>query len=167
MPAVHRSIAEIAPGLRGVIRSCVVGESPWPLVIHGKAGTGKTCAALCVLDYSDGEYFTVSDLCEKLNQSMMGRLLDSGRELWPEAFREKYLATPPLLVLDELGLRTTISDSHYEAVYRAIELRHKKPFIVVSNHPVEKIGEIYDGRTASRLGSGTVVELSSDDRRLV
>lgn len=170
MPQVNRSIAEIAGNVRGAIRSCLTGETPWPLFLFGKPGTGKTCAALCLLDITQGEYFTVGDLCEKLNQSSMGRLEWSnaghGGTLWPEQFRKVYLEKTPLLVLDELGLRDTVSDAHYEAVYRCVELRTRRPFVVISNHGLERMEKIYDARTVSRLGAGTIVEVTGKDRRL-
>lgn len=100
----------------------------------------------------------------------MGRLEWSregrGGTLWPDRFRLIYLSQPVLLVLDELGLRDTVSDAHYESVYRAVELRMGRPFVVISNHPLERLEKIYDARTVSRLGAGTLVEVSGADRRL-
>ncbi len=169
--SLGRSLGQIPDHARKAIRSCLAGDSDWPLFLHGPAGTGKTCAALCILDHSGGEYFTVTDLCEKLNQSAMGRLEwnreGRGGVIWPDAFRRIYLDQPPLLVLDELGLRDTVSDAHYESVYRAVELRARRPFVAISNHPLERLEKIYDARTVSRLGAGTVVEFSGIDRRLV
>lgn len=169
-PQTARNLAAIPDHVRRAIRGCLTGETNWPLFLHGPAGTGKTCAALCLLDHVGGEYFTVGDLCEKLNQSAMGRLEWSregrGGTLWPDRFRLIYLSQPVLLVLDELGLRDTVSDAHYESVYRAVELRMGRPFVVISNHPLERLEKIYDARTVSRLGAGTLVEVSGADRRL-
>lgn len=112
----------------------------------------------------------MGDLCEKLNQSSMGRLEwareGHGGVIWPDKFRKLYLNNPSLLVLDELGLRDSVTDSHYDAVYRCVELRTRRPFIAISNHDLERLTKIYDGRTVSRLGAGTLVEVSGKDRRL-
>lgn len=170
LPDVQRTLDAIPAGVRTKIRECIAGQSAWPLVLCGDAGLGKTCAALCVLDYSGGEYFTVSDLCDKLNAAAMGFLEwnkdGRGGRMFPEMFRRAHLSLPPMLVLDELGLRSTVSDAHYEAVYRAVDLRFNKPFIAISNHTLAALEKIYDARTVSRLGAGTVVEMTGKDRRL-
>ncbi len=106
-----------------------------------------------------------------MNQSSLGRLEWSkegrGGIIWPDAFRRIYIASPSILALDELGLRDTVSDAHYESVYRVVELRSRKPFVVISNHSLERLEKIYDARTVSRLAAGTVVEFSGADRRLL
>lgn len=168
---VRRLISEVPAEVRFAIRNCLTGETQWPLLIHGPAGTGKTCAALCLLDYTDGQYFTVTDLCDKLNQSAMGRLEWSkeghGGTIWPDKFRSLYVSKPPLFVLDELGLRDSVSDAHYEAVYRCVEIRGRRPFVAISNHGLDRLEKIYDARTVSRLGSGTIVQVAGADRRLM
>lgn len=169
MLSVERSLAEIIPALRMTIRSLVSGESPWPLVLHGPAGTGKTCAMLCLLDYSGGEYHTVSGLCQLMNRAMQGRVEWSnegrGGTLWPEMIWAR-IGKSPLIVLDELGCRNNVSDAHYEVVKDMVDNRHRKPLAVLSNLPLATIGKLYDDRIVSRLSAGTVVELSGIDRRL-
>ena len=171
LPLIVRSLALVDCEVRATMRAVVAGEKPWPLFMTGQAGVGKTCAALCLLDLVQyGEYFTVADLCEKLTNAAFGRLEWSqggrGGIMTATMFRRCYLAGPELLVLDELGLRDSVSDAHYETVYRTIELRLGKPFIVISNHGLDQLGKIYDDRTASRLVAGTVIEIGGEDRRL-
>lgn len=155
--------------LRQEIRKLVAGESPWPLLLDGKVGTGKTCAALCLLDYAGGEYYTVAGLCSTLIQSQQGRLEWShegrGGTLWPEKLWAK-LAAAPLVVLDELGCRDKPTDAHYEAVKTLIDERHGKPFVVISNLTLDRIEALYDDRVSSRLAAGTVFTLSGQDRRI-
>lgn len=153
------------------MRSLVNGELPWPLVLMGKPGTGKTCAALCLLDYTTGggEYYTVSGFCNTMIQSQQGRLEWShegrGGTVWPEKLWRQ-ISNVPLAILDELGCRERPTDAHYECVKGFIEERLGKPLIVISNHPLEQIATIYDDRIASRLAAGTVVEMDGKDRRL-
>lgn len=169
MLGAERSIAEIVSALRLTIRSLVAGESPWPLFIHGPAGTGKTCAMLCLLDYAGGEHHSVSGLCSLMNRAALGRVEwnneGRGGKLWPEEIWAR-IAKKPLIVLDELGCRSNVSDAHYEVVKEMIDVRHQKPLAVLSNLPLGTIGKLYDDRIVSRLSAGTVIELSGADRRL-
>ena len=50
MQTKERQIGLIEPAVCAVIRQAVQGELRWPLVLIGDAGSGKTCAALCLLD---------------------------------------------------------------------------------------------------------------------
>jgi hypothetical protein len=169
LPRVPRSIAEIEDGLRLKIRGLVAGELPWPLFLEGAVGTGKTCAALCLLDLAGGEYHTVSGLCNLIIQSQQGRLEwvheCRGGTIWPHQVWSK-IASAPLAVLDEMGCREKASDAHYENVKNFIEERMWKPLIVISNLPLEQVAAIYDDRIYSRLASGTVVRLEGKDRRV-
>lgn len=172
-PNIARSVAEIHQSLRTVIRSLVSGESPWPLFLHGPAGTGKTCAALCLLDHvliggktPPTQYFTVSALCAALIESQLGRMENAvGAKVWPAEFWQRIYAAP-LFVLDEIGARETVSDAHYDAVKSAIDSRAGKPFVAISNLPMARVEALYDARIASRLSAGTVIELGGADRRI-
>jgi DNA replication protein DnaC len=168
-PRVERTLAQIDPALRQTIRALVAGESPWPLFLCGAPGTGKTCAALCLLDHAGGEYLTVSGLCSKLIQAQQGRLEWSkegrGGTLWPEHVWNQ-IGAAPLVVLDEMGCRDKVSDAHYEAVKQVIDDRYCKPLVVISNLALAEVSKVYDDRVFSRLAAGTVVEVAGDDRRL-
>jgi DNA replication protein DnaC len=143
----------------------------WPLFLFGPVGTGKSCAALWLLDHAGGVYFTVPDLTEKLIESMAGRLVWQGEPghsgtLWPDGFWRR-VSNASLVVLDEIGCRNAVSDHHYEAVKKMIDIRHGRPLICISNLNLEAIEKVYDDRVASRLASGTVFELDGNDRRLI
>lgn len=159
----------MATEVRQVVRQLVAGEKPWPLVMMGSPGSGKTCTALCLLDYVGGEYYTVWSLCDLLVQSQQGRLeIESNGEIrrtYPAQFWGR-VARSPLVVLDELGCRDRASDHHFECVKNLIDARHGKPLVVVSNHQLDDLARLYDDRIASRLAAGTVVEVGGKDRRL-
>jgi hypothetical protein len=169
LPGVPRIPGAIDPALRSTIRALVDGELPWPLFLFGPPGTGKTCAALCLLDHADGEYFTINGLCERLIQAQAGRInsyaCGEGRTTWPEHLWqvvEKITA----LVTDELGCRERVSAFHYETLKKAIDLRYGKPTVFISNLDLPGLQRIYDDRVTSRLAAGTVVLLDGPDRRL-
>lgn len=168
-PEVSRSVAGINPKLRQTIRQVITGNAPWPLVLWGPVGTGKTCTALCLLDCAGGFFHTVAGLCSLLIQSQQGRLQweheGRGGQLWPETFWKR-LAAAPLIALDELGCRGTVTDAHYEVVKTAIEERHGRPLVVASNLSPAEIASNYDARIASRLAAGTVIELQGKDQRV-
>ena len=165
----ERSVAGIPPGIRATIRGLVAGELPWPFMLHGTVGSGKTCALLCLLDYAGGEYHTVAGLCSLMNRAAMGRVEwnadGRGGTLWPEQIWKR-IAKAPLIVLDEIGCRSNVTDAHYEVVKEMIDVRHRKPLAVLSNLPLATLGKLYDERIVSRLSAGTVVELNGPDRRL-
>src|SRR5688572_13095367 len=50
MKHIPRSVEQIEPALKRTIGECLYGLSPWPLLIHGSCGAGKTCAALAACD---------------------------------------------------------------------------------------------------------------------
>lgn len=168
----------MTPAVRPVMRRLALGKAPWPWFLFGSVGTGKTCAALCLLDFAGGEYYTAGGWAETLNQARDGRL--TGRVwsrtgpwgdskpiegmVWPENLWS-IAARAPLFVLDEVGARKTITDHQYECVKRLIDDRHGKPLVMISNHDLQTIGELYGAPVADRLHAGTVTELSGPSRR--
>jgi hypothetical protein len=44
-------------------------------------------------------------------------------------------------------------------------MRKGRPVVIVSNHDLRKLSEIYDERIVSRLSAGTVLEIRGQDRR--
>lgn len=168
LPGMRRSIDEIDAGVQRVLRSVVCGESPWPLFLQGPAGCGKTCAALCLLDYAGGLYYTVPQLCADLIASQQGKLEFGDwepRKLWLPEFWLR-IAKQKLVVLDEMGARGTVTDHHYEAVERMLDERWRLPLVCVSNLGADAVAKLYDDRVLSRLLCGTVVALEGKDRRL-
>jgi DNA replication protein DnaC len=163
-----REISLIDKALQDRIRLLVKGEAPWPLLLHGPAGCGKTCAALCLLDHvGRGFYFTAADLCDKIIQAQKGELQteESGWRVSPQGLWKEITSTP-LVVLDELGAREKVSDFHYDTVKRVLDEREGQPLVCLSNHGIEELARVYDDRVASRLAAGTILALDGADRRL-
>jgi len=120
-----------------------------------------------------GHYATVATLCEQYNDAIMRRLeveTYPGEWIKPSAakYRRMYLDAPALLVLDEIGAREKVSDSHYEIVKHALDARidQGKPMVIISNNTPEELAKLYDGRIYSRIASGTVLNVTGEDRRL-
>lgn len=165
-PRKAREIGGIAPGLREAIRALVTGQAPWPLFLHGNPGTGKTCAALTLLDHAGGMYWTANGLADAISAAMHGRLSNTRNQpvsldaLWVEMTRCS------LVVIDELGQRGHPSDHHYEQVKKMLDIREGAPLLAISNLDLEELARSYDERVSSRLALGTVLHLRGDDQRL-
>ena len=170
-PEIHRVRELVQPPLLKAVESCCKGESAWPLFVHGPAGTGKTCAALWLIDTMMGvcQMWSFSQLCEHLLDAKFNRLESFGSHsstiITPADVWEDWRRMA-LCVIDELGSRSSVSDHQYEVAQRAIDDREGKPLMVASNLELPRLAEIFDDRIASRLAGGTVVHLTGDDMRL-
>jgi DNA replication protein DnaC len=162
-----RRAALVPPALREAISAAAEGRAEWPLFITGPAGTGKTCAALVLLDHAGGLYFTAAGLCEELIRAQQGRLFgrQSGHPIWPEQLWAE-LGRTALVVLDEIGSREKVSDFAYETVKRVLDVREGLPLVAISNLDLATVAQVYDDRVVSRLAAGTVLRLQGQDRRL-
>ncbi len=149
---IPRSRDELHPNLRRMLGDLLTNKRPWPLYLHGPAGRGKTCAALTVYDaVPNALYWTLDEL------------MDSAylRRSWVWY----YSARAPLVVVDEIGMRSNDTDREYVALKAMADLREHKPAIWISNLSPDQLHTTYDDRIQSRLTCGTVVELTGPDRR--
>jgi DNA replication protein DnaC len=170
-PNIVRAMDKVAPEIRDALRGCAMGEKPWPLLLTGNVGAGKTCAALALLDFVTGVtfYYTVADLCAYCVEIQQGRVRDDrwrGDEKMTGTIFWVRWTGAELCVLDELGQRQQVSDFNFDTTKKAIDLREGKPLVIVSNLDGEEIASVYDERIASRCVSGTVVSVTGRDRRL-
>ncbi len=165
--AITRNLAKVDRQTFEALELLTAGKAPWPLFLWGPAGVGKTCAALCVLDFLGGHnsYQCVAELRQDFADAQQERLFQHGRQITPEMVWRSVEAAI-LAVLDELGSNAKVSEHHYDCVKRHIDLRTNKPAIYISNLSLEDLERVYDDRIASRLASGTVVEMTGIDRRV-
>lgn len=150
------------------MNSVITGRKPWPLLLTGGVGTGKTLAALCLLDAVGGGsvYATVSEMCEDTQTAMRGELYDdNGAKVNTRIYWHNWREAK-CTVLDELGSREKVSDHHYECVKRALDCREGKACVYISNLDLDGIARVYDDRIASRLAQGTVIQTAGHDRRV-
>jgi hypothetical protein len=169
LPEAERTADGIPPKVAAAIRLLVAGEAPWPLLLHGPPGTGKTCAGLVLLDHAGGEYFTAAGWARRLIDAQQGRLSwqrDGVSGAVTEGMCWAAAGRAPLVVLDELGVRGQVSDHAYEAVKQMIDARRGRPFVAISNVDLDALAKVYDDRVASRLGCGLVVRVDGPDRRV-
>lgn len=165
VPDKTRSWDGVPFSVKATLHDLIVGNLPWPLLITGEVGSGKTCVGLCLSDSFGGWYTSVGDLHEKVLAIRDKRLFWTGPtgcqvtlvEFW------KLWKACSLCVLDELGTRTP-TDAAYETIKLAIDGREERPFVAISNLPPSGLAEVCDNRIASRLASGTVLEMRGDKR---
>ena len=146
-------VDRIDPGLRELLRRMAGGEERCPLLLHGPAGTGKTSAAKCLLDWVDFSIFMTLDDAMKM-------VLSDGRWEWE---RVRYA---PLVVLDEIGTRSKMGDLEYQGVKRVADVRDGRPTIYISNLDPMQLRLHFDDRVFSRIACGTVFLLDGPDRRM-
>lgn len=111
-------------------------------------------------------YWTARDLVREYGDCVRGRLQTSlGYEIFPGDFWRS-IKGGALLVLDEIGCRSEVTDHHYETIVEFADHRVRKPTIYLSNLRPTDLGQMYDDRVVSRMICGTVLELEGKDRRL-
>jgi DNA replication protein DnaC len=149
------------------LTDCIHGVRPWPVLMVGPAGTGKTCAALCLMDYvRDGRvYRTTEAACGEIIKAQKGDLYAGDYPVSETGWWDRWRKAG-IVCLDEIGTREKASDFHYSVVKRAIDDRLNLPAIFISNLSLEQIRLVYDERISSRLGAGTVIHVGGKDRRL-
>lgn len=154
---IRRDIARdrdaIDPGLRRKLNGLLTGRLSWPFFLCGGAGRGKTCAALCVVDAVPGARFVTAHQWRDVAYM-------SDHSLWRSTAPEA-----SLLVVDEVGAARDDWDRERWALTRLADVRQYRPTIWISNHPPERIKELFDERLYSRICSGTKLWLGGPDRR--
>ncbi len=167
-PDNDRDREKIDPRLRETIRAVAEGKSPWPLYLRGEAGSGKTCASLCMLDHYGGCYYEFPVLCSDLRLAMAGELFTPiiegvGGFRRTEADIWQSWQGANLAVLDDFAVRKP-TDFQFECMKKAIDTRHQKPTVFISNLSLSEINSLFDDRIASRLSAGTIFETKGDRR---
>ena len=145
-----RQAEQVRQMLRAVQR-----EAAWPLYIYGNPGSGKTCIAALIY-----EAFTRRPMWSRADDFLL-ECVDRGDGR--KALQAKVDGTP-CLFLDDLGVRPP-TPPMLQAIFDVLELRKGRPVVIVSNHDLRKLSEIYDERIVSRLSAGTVLEIRGQDRR--
>ncbi|MGI6417426.1 MAG: AAA family ATPase [Thermoguttaceae bacterium] len=160
LPEVPRRWSAVEEQLVNALRPVVTGSAPWPVLLTGAPGSGKTSAGLALCDISrTAIYLTVEELLD----AVMGRGRLEQAELW------KRIEEKDLVVLDELGCRSTLTDLEYSAVKRVLDIRetlHARCLVAIANVEPDHLVKLYDRRIHSRLTCGLVYQMKQGDRRL-
>ena len=133
----------------------VHADAAWPLYIYGNPGSGKTCIAALIY-----ERCTRRPMWSRADDFLL-EYVDRGDGR--KALQAKVRGTP-CLFLDDLGVRPP-TPPMLQAIFDVLEMRKGRPVVIVSNHDLRKLSEIYDERIVSRLSAGTVLEIRGQDRR--
>lgn len=159
VPNVARSIAKVPTALVERLRLLSRGESPWPFLLMGDVGTGKTCGSLAFSDYVCGAtaYYSMRHLVQRDRDQQ----IDYRRrvEFWAG------IESLSLLIVDEIGLPGYTTEFSASVLYEVLESRAGRPLILISNLDAEGIGRVYGDRIVSRASAGTLLYLTGRDRR--
>lgn len=158
-----RARAMVPDRIAEAIRDLAKHGTPWPIVLVGRTGGGKTCAALCAIDHFGGWYTELADFSELILRSRHGDLRADGGYQYTEADVWRQWTEANLAVIDEIGLRTP-TDNQFETLKRMLDRREHAPLIVISNFRLPDLARVYDDRIVSRLACGTVIETTTDRR---
>jgi hypothetical protein len=160
---------------------------PWPLYLHGAAGTGKTSAALALLDMVGPKGANLAaprivldwaaGFLEAKNLARLKIGSDRGRFQWSSGGEVSWdglknnlcdVTRMPLFVIDDIGTAREASDFSRETLLEVLDCRCDdpvRPLVVTGNLAPGQLATAYDDRVASRILCGTVYHLGGADRR--
>lgn len=182
-PDVRREIDRLTPATRSELRDLLAGRKPWPVYLWGPTGTGKTSAALCLLDHAgasrtdiDKEIARVRDwlagYTDARNLTGLRMDCDQGRVRYSTGMTVTWdrlmdaAKRVPLFAVDEVGIAT--GDFRMDGLLELLELRvcnPVKPLVVTGNVQPSELASVYDDRIADRILSGTVVLMDGLSQR--
>lgn len=167
-PAKARDRCQVDCEVEKMIIDLTEARLPWPCLWYGEPGSGKTCSAMLMVDAFGGWYATLNDMVKLIQQAARGEAVHSSGYKRTVFEVEADWTRANLAVLDEIGERTEVSESHYEITKKLIDLRERdglKPTVYISNRSPSELSKIYSDSIASRLTMGTVVEMNGDRRQ--
>jgi len=142
-------------------------ESGQDVFMFGPVGTGKTHAMAAMIRHYTYEGYQVErinfdDFCVQVRSTMS-----------PASRKTEWDLIEPLkdvdkLFIDDLGLRgKQETDFSYVTLYSILNKRQERrlPTFVSSNKNIEKLGQSFDARIASRLSAALAIEITGRDRR--
>ena len=137
------------------------------LFLYGPVGTGKTHAMAALMRHYvyegyDCQRLNFDDFCVEIRSTMS-----------PAAKKTEWELIEPLkgidkLFIDDLGLRSKQeSDFAYVTLYSILNKRQERrlPTFISTNKSVERLGQSFDARIASRLQTALIIEMAGKDRR--
>ena len=159
LPEVPRRWSAVEKTLVDALRPVVTGSAPWPVLLTGAPGSGKTSAGLALCDIAKTAlYVTVEELLD----AVTGRSQLDAATLWDRVEQKD------LVVIDELGCRSNVTDLEYSAVKRVLDIRetlHVRCLVAIANVDADHLVDLYDRRIHSRLTCGLVYRMRAGDRR--
>jgi DNA replication protein DnaC len=149
------------------IKQCAVKEFDKFIFIYGNPGTGKTHLSVSYLrermftDTRRMKFISVPKLLLEIRGAF-----NKDSEVTEQKIVDDYCKIP-ILVLDDLGTEKS-SDFVLQCVYLILDSRYSSllPTIITSNLNLEQISSIYGDRISSRIASGKIFLIDSDDYRI-
>ena len=151
----------------GVREKLLALENGQDVFMFGPVGTGKTYAMAALLRHYVYGGFLVGrinfdDFCVQVRSTMS-----------PASKQTEWDLIEPLknvdkLFVDDLGLREKQeTDFSYVTLYSILNKRQERrlPTFVSSNKNIDRLGQSFDARIASRLSVGDIIEMTGMDRR--
>ena len=137
------------------------------LFLYGPVGTGKTYAMAALMRH----YVYEGNECRRLNFDDF--CVEVRSTMSPVAKKTEWELIEPLkdidkLFIDDLGLRSKQeSDFAYVTLYSILNKRQERrlPTFISTNKSVERLGQSFDARIASRLQAALTIEMTGKDRR--
>lgn len=175
LTGVVRDPNRVSPELAEAFKGCRNGQAPWPLMVHGSVGCGKTRFGYLCHDWYGGIFADFSKLLAEYVGVRRGTLRAEQSDILPTGgdwfVRDGYwidaLKRPRILILDDIGRRSdTEAATARELLSRLLDAREGMPSLLISNLAPSQLETVYDDRVASRMCAGTVVECVGQDRRI-
>lgn len=137
-----------------------IKSDKWPILLHGNAGIGKSCAAACL--YCAWDRFSYwRDFSDVMNEM-------SGLKRADPFFYNRIpflgFTEVDLLVLDDMGLRE-VSAAVQENLMYILKARYAMKTIYTSNCSPEELINAFDDRIVDRLTCGAMIQFHGDSRR--
>jgi DNA replication protein DnaC len=163
--------SEVAPTLRNALTEAIHAKR-WPIYLFGPAGRGKSCAACCVYLRWSGSarwFETHQIVADVLNCRSNGRgyivrtTAENSFDEWESTIVRK-VQEAGLVCFDDVGMRKP-TDPAFEVFFGLVNLRRGRPTIFTGNLSGKELTAAYDARIASRILSGSVIQVGGDDRR--
>lgn len=158
------ALEHLDAGVREKLLNLETGQG---VFIFGGVGVGKTYAMAALLRHYICEGYeckriNFDDFCVKIRSSLSNASKISEREI-----------TEPLkhidkLFIDDLAIRSKQeTDFAYVTLYSILNKRLERmlPTFISSNKNLVQVGQHFDKRIVSRLGTAEIIELTGKDRR--
>lgn len=168
-PEVARAPARVPERISAAFRQCRLGHLPWPLMLSGTVGVGKTRACLCMHDQFGGRYEELATYADDFGLVRRGEFRDRRWINEPKLSERdwiKLIRDERLIIVDDIGRRAKESDHVLDTLIRVLNAREGgHPLVLVTNLTPEELAHNYNDRIASRMVAGTVVNVDSIDQR--
>ena len=168
-PEIARAPARVPVRISMAFRRCRIGELPWPLLLSGTVGVGKTRACLCMHDLFGGRYDELATYADDFGLVRRGEFRDRRLIHEPKLSERDWIRlirSERLVIVDDIGRRAKESDHVLDTLIRLLNAREGgHPLVLVTNLTPEDLAHNYDDRIASRMASGTVVNVEGPDQR--